>query len=263
MSAIRLSGPADVVAAVPRLCGFTPADSLVALVLGERHLLVTSRCDLRAADDDLDGLLAHYAAVDGGERVVWVLYEPALLARPELAQRLAGWSGLRVEDVISVADGRWADYLCQQACCPPGGTPIADAGEVVAELVARGMTAAASREERAALIEFDGPPDRVHEAMADALQDVEVRDGLLRSGAHGLLDDLCAIMRGLPDGDPRLPRVAGATAAVAYLSGDGALANLALDRAGSDSLAYLVATAIRLALPPRVMRESFAAGVTR
>jgi hypothetical protein len=259
---LRLSGPADIVAAVPRLCGFTPSDSLVALVLGERRLLLTCRVDLEAGGRDLPALLDRLSGVDGAERVVWVLYESDLLAHSDLAERLAGSPVLRAEDVVSVADDRWADYLCQASCCPPEGTPIQDSGEVVAELVALGLTAASSRQERAALVAYDRPLDDTHAAIAEALQDVTVRDGLLAGQQGDLLDDLCAIMRGLLDDDYRLPRVAGATAALAYLQGDGALANLAIDRAQGDSLALLIDGAIKAAMPPKALREVFAAAVT-
>jgi hypothetical protein len=265
---LRLAGPADVVAAVPRLVNFVPTNSLVALLLDERRLVMTLRVDLSDALADTDALLARLGGIDGARRAVWVLYEEHLLAHPGLAERLNASTELEAEDIISVSGGRWADYLCQQSCCPRQGTPIEADSAVEAELVAYGMTKVGSREERAAVVAYSGTPSPVHEAMADALQDISVRDGLLvsvdplgaRDGLVYLLDDLCATMRGLAATDPRLPRVAGTVAAMAYLRGDGALANLAIDRAGSDSMALLIREAIAACMSPAAVRDAFAAG---
>ena len=94
-------------------------------------------------------------------------------------------------------------------------------------------------------------PARVARAVR-ALADIPVRDSvlvrLMGSSADGpdwcrTLDTLCGLVRAAPVGS--VAPVATVTATVAWLRGDGALANAALDRADDDDPTYRLASLVR------------------
>ena len=107
--------------------------------------------------------------------------------------------------------------------------------------------------------------------LLDGIADVRVRDTVLWE-ARGwepdavlrAADAMVVLLRGAPPG--RCAPVATCVALLCWLSGDGARALVALDRAGSDdpgySLAVLLAASIRSGLPPTAWREAMA-GLTR
>ena len=181
---LRLSGPADLVACVPYLLGFVPAESAVLLVLDERRELVLSaRADL-PADDTLEGWLTGAAALGrylgaaglraGGVSAVCVLYPPPGVGGEiepgspwrAFADAFAGGlapggtpdapDALDLIETVLVSDGRWWSLQCdQQGCCPRTGRPLPAHGTTAAEAgaVAAGMTFAASRDEVASQLE--------------------------------------------------------------------------------------------------------------
>lgn len=115
-------------------------------------------------------------------------------------------------------------------------------------------------------------PDAVEASgMLAALADIRVRDTVLwhlsRWTAEPLASAaavLACLVRMAPPG--RVAPVATCAALVAWLSGDGARALVALDRASADDPAYSLATllsaSLAAGLPPRAWRESMA-GLTR
>jgi hypothetical protein len=139
---VKLSGPADLVAAVPHLLGFVPTESIVLMSLrGPRQRVgLTLRFDLAppASDIAVARGLAHRIRQDNPDSVTIVVLTEAAdeddtLPRRALvdAVRKALWVPL--EDAILVRDGRWWSYRCQNPrCCPPEGTPLdgASAGAV-------------------------------------------------------------------------------------------------------------------------------------
>jgi len=107
--------------------------------------------------------------------------------------------------------------------------------------------------------------------LLDGIADVRVRDTLLwECGAWApeeltrAADALVVLLRCAPSG--RCAPVATCIALMCWLSGDGARALVALDRAASDdpgySLAALLSASLRAGLPPTAWREAVA-GLTR
>lgn len=253
---IQLSSPQGVLSAVPRLIGFQPADSLVLLFLAERRLELTSRVDLSPAPSPVQ-VAELVRRVPTATAVMVALYERDLFGHRALVEQLLEQLPVPAVDVLTVAEGRWSSYLCAGSCCPREGVPLRVDSDVEAELVLRGMTAVASRAERSAMVAHVGGPLSAELAeLSWQVQDVQVRDRLLAEGRPGLQDRLCAALRALPDHDPRTPRLAGTAAFLAYLNGDGALANMARERAGQDSLGLLVERAIQCAAPPSLLRQA-------
>ena len=130
---LTLRAPDDVLAKVPFLIGFHPAESLVALAFDDaRQLKCATRIDLPASTDgdaiaDMTGRLVRLLCSRSTCYCVLVAYTARREdATPILRAVLAafGEAGISVLDAI-VADGRrwWSDVCADPACCPPEGRP--------------------------------------------------------------------------------------------------------------------------------------------
>ncbi len=346
---IRVSSPADVLAVVPRLLGFHPAASLVVIGAGPpgTRIELTFRYDLpdppnaRQAGD----IAAHALGVlrrRGLSMVIGVGYGPGPLVTPvadALRAALRG-SGLRLQELLRVADGRYWSYVCANPdCCPPDGVPfdaeanqaaaamtvaglvalpdraaLADTVAPVTGLAAEGMKQATrrARERATALLGPAGPGPAgrgpagsgpAGSGLLDAgRQSVQAAITTYRGGGQVTGDDelawLSVVLALLPvrddawarmDPDPVLraahlrlwadvarrarpayrPAPAALLAFTAWQSGDGALANIAIDLAlDADpqySLALLLRDIVEAGVPPSAARlpmtpEEVAAG---
>lgn len=184
----RLSGPADLLRAVPYLLGFHPEDSLVLVGLDRGRLVVTARLDL--LDSVEPDLLADTlgALVRGGASelisMVWdgppgggdtPMLDPLLpwadVAR--LVECAAGEVGLRLVEQLLVAGERWWSYLClEQECCPPDGHVLPDGPSAFA--VAATVEGIVARPNRAALIAVLDPlPEHERQARRPAIEAAE------------------------------------------------------------------------------------------
>ncbi|PZM98053.1 MAG: DUF4192 domain-containing protein [Actinobacteria bacterium] len=123
---------ADLLAAVPYLLGFHPAES--AVVVGFRGLRVTfvARGDLprRASDESATRTAVHMAHVVARQEI-----EAATVIGYGPAERVTSFvlaiatalrvRNVRVIDTLRVTDGRFWSYVCADpACCPPEGIPF-------------------------------------------------------------------------------------------------------------------------------------------
>jgi hypothetical protein len=133
----RISGPGELLQAVPYLLGFHPTRSLVLVGLDNGLLVVTARLDLVDAES---GTLAHTLgamARGGSTSVVAAVYDddavPRVLgASPwrrlvALLESDAERVDCEVVDVLLVAGGRWWSLTCESPdCCPPEGRELPD-----------------------------------------------------------------------------------------------------------------------------------------
>jgi hypothetical protein len=163
---LRLSSPAEVVAAVPYLIGFTPERSVVVLCLAAKQLGLTMRLDIDMPGDELRDLVLARLKGDGADTAVIVLFDPPASSgsrRPgaQLAKsliRAVRRDGLHVQDALGIREGRFWSYLCSNpGCCPPEGRPVppsgdADHSRVAATFVALGSAPMSSREQLAASV---------------------------------------------------------------------------------------------------------------
>lgn len=109
------------------------------------------------------------------------------------------------------------------------------------------------------------PPEAAAKALA-GLGDIRVRDTVLwdlshtPDGPRAAVDGLSALVRSAPDG--HVAPAATVLAVAHWLGGDGARANVALDRALADdpvySLGQMVSAALRSGLPPQSWRNAMA-----
>ena len=312
----RLSGPGEIVAVLPSLCGFPPQESIVLLSLRgpRRRLGLTARVDLPGPGDEhgLALLCADRMSADGASGVVVVVLSEhgrrdglVDAVRTALAERSVG-----VLEALHVAGGRWTSYTCTASCCPAEGTPVPVAppvlGLVQAEQVATGRVVLPSRDD---LVQTLAPPtalaavaaeqhleqaaqawlrsraehgvvaarrstldhvqallDRVAAGtpvgpvdaavLAVGLGDLPARDGvatLILTREDELLSLLVQVARQVvaPDDAP----VCTLLAWTAYARGEGALANVALDRALAGRPDYSLALLLRSCLDAGVRPE--------
>jgi hypothetical protein len=131
---ITLGSPEAILAAIPYLLGFYPAQSLVVLGLAGRpgKVRVTFRYDLPdPADSALTAEIADHAVqVLGQQRLrlaVLAGYGPAGLVTPVLvtAMRWLEANGIELREAIRAEGGRYWCVLCEDpGCCSPDGMPF-------------------------------------------------------------------------------------------------------------------------------------------
>jgi hypothetical protein len=158
---IRLTTPAGLLAAIPRLLGFHAASSMV--LIGTRppkaKVTVTMRYDLPDPPDPRQAtrIAAHAAmvlAAAHAQQAVAVGYGPGQLVTPvigELQARTAPM--LPLTEILRTEGGHYWSYLCTEpGCCPAEGTPFDPAAEPAATALAAGRLLLSSRGELAASI---------------------------------------------------------------------------------------------------------------
>lgn len=162
---VRLSGPAQMIAAVPYLIGFRPEESIVAVGVSSasQQVSLTMRVDLPQPADvpELADLIATHLEHAGAEQAVLVLLTEeagAELPRWDLVEATAAAlaeRGVGLRDALCERAGRWWSYLCAEPeCCPPQGTPVdpAEAAEIAAMTAWLGDVVHESRAELAATL---------------------------------------------------------------------------------------------------------------
>ncbi|MFI7650299.1 DUF4192 domain-containing protein [Micromonospora sp. NPDC049460] len=123
----------DLLAAVPYLLGFHPADSLVIVGLTGQRITVAGRADLPDPAAVIDWApvtarqyLALLRNVDATSAVL-IGYGPATTVTPvfdALTPRVRT-GGIALLDTLRVTDGRYHSYQCSDpGCCPPDGLPF-------------------------------------------------------------------------------------------------------------------------------------------
>ena len=326
---VRIGSPLSLLAVVPGLLTFEPADSLVVIGTGQpgAEVQLTLRYDLpepttlRGAAVLADGV-ANILAVQHITTAVAVGYGPDRAVAPvaNALRARAAEAGIALTEVLRAEGGRYWSYVCSNPrCCPPDGTPFDLADHPVTRaFAASGRRVLASRQELVATI---APADG-DQAMAMRLatrkteRQVTARVGRTTQVSHRIArrrlvaavgqpmivdairryragetigtesaawltvalrelrvrDDAWARM--LPEHNAAHTRLwtdltrlaqpgyaagpASLLAFVAWQAGDGALANIALDRALADDQRYSMARLLRRALdagaPPSVAR---------
>jgi len=180
-NAIKLTSPRELLAVVPYLLGFTPANSIVTLCLTDNKLGLTQRLDLPRPQDahDVAKALLPTLVAENPDSVILVGYEDdlgdSLPALEALTQALHSHS-VQVHDRLVVRDGRWRSLDCHSPnCCPPEGSRVpepADVPGVISEFVGQGVSPHPDRESLARQVE----PGPQAAAVAEALRFLEKAD---------------------------------------------------------------------------------------
>jgi hypothetical protein len=157
---LKLRGPADIVAAVPYMVGFEPADSLVVVALRGRRgrVALTMRVDLPPPEwaEECAGQLIGHLKRHRAERAVIAVYpasegprHPAVRAVSDALTDRLERARIGIVEAVCVHAGRWWSLTCTVPdCCPPDGTPIERDGTstVDAAMVVEGRAVLPSRE---------------------------------------------------------------------------------------------------------------------
>ncbi|WP_158088873.1 DUF4192 domain-containing protein [Thermoactinospora rubra] len=146
--ALRVSSAADLIAIVPYLLGYHPAQSLVAIACDGHLVTCVTRFDLPERSDqtpELVGACAHMLHQQAASCAFLIGYGPDWRVTPVMdgiASAITA-SGIEIKDMIRCEDGRYWSYVCPDPeCCSPDGQPYdvtssaAAAGAVAAGLVA-------------------------------------------------------------------------------------------------------------------------------
>lgn len=186
MPKLRLHTPADVLAAVPYLLGFHPADSVVALALRHRKVVFHVRIDLLPAGTtpaEITHVAHHLADILDTQQATGMIAvgygDPprvtALLLATAAAMRERG---LEVVELLRVADGRYWSYECHDpACCSPDGVPYDVSTSVVAaQATAAGCNALPDREALVETLAAPTGPDLAAAVAAAQRAEERLRD---------------------------------------------------------------------------------------
>jgi len=326
---VRVGSPLSLLAVVPGLLGFEPADSIVVIGTGQpaAEVQLTLRYDLpdpaapRAAAAIARGVM-NILTVQCITTAALVGYGAGGAVSPVVAalQSRAAEAGIALTEVLRAERSRYWSYVCSNpGCCPADGTPFDVTDHPIARAIAAsGRRVLASRRELAATI---APADGDQAtAMRSATRRAErqvtaglrrpavvsqrvARRRLVAAVGQPMIADaigryragdavgpesaawLTVVLRELRVRDDAWSRMlpecnaahtrlwadltrlaqpgyvaapASLLAFVAWQAGDGALANIALDRALADNRRYSMARLLRRALdsgaPPSVAR---------
>lgn len=190
--------PGDLLAAVPFLLGFHPAESLVALFLREGRVLLTARYDLvPGVDLGVQDLVEQHQA--SGLVLVAYCSDPGR-GRMALREQADHLHGVEVVDLLLVDGRRWWSLVCTSGCCPAEGTPyLPDEHPLSAEAVWAGLVAQPGRE--AVVVAVAGPPATGWGRLRGRARLIEER--LARGDRGGRQDALGrAVVAALPLVDP-------------------------------------------------------------
>ncbi|TQM01702.1 uncharacterized protein DUF4192 [Pseudonocardia kunmingensis] len=301
----RLSGPAELVAAVPTMLGFYPHESLVVVFTGGTggQVILTARIDL-VPPDRVDAQVRSFLG-DVLARTPEITGIATVIISMEKRHDVAGAVELEATNLglnarstvwtpqITAGGGRWE--CCEPCPCggevpPPASTPFA-----LASTVETGRVIAADRAALAQLadpvnwptlarrrrlldltaVPADGPALLTAAARASAgpLDEDQIlalgaaltgEDTLTAALTHCLGKNALAaeavwlqLTRELPD--PYAAHPAALLTIAALLRGDGALANIAVDRALSADPAHRLAQLLRrlvaVGIRPDALRE--------
>jgi Domain of unknown function (DUF4192) len=190
----RISGPGEMLQAVPYLLGFHPQRSLVLIGLAAGRLVVTARLDLA---DAARGAVPHAVATmvrGGSTSFVAVVYDDDAVrdgpGPPTWAELVVAVeteveaAEAQLLDALLVIDNRWWAYTCTDvACCPAEGQPLPSAPSAfTAAATVDGVVALPSRAALDAVLDPlpEGERDRLTALIAAAE----------RAGARLTLDGL-------------------------------------------------------------------------
>ncbi len=170
-SPIRITGPAGLIAAVPYLLGFEPANSLVLIGLHDGHVTVTARTDLAdlAEPGHLDQLMTTLAIKAQSSEVLAITYGDIHRSGADTVADSAAAAGMNLTEHVRVADGRYWSLTCPvEGCCPAEGRPLPSDDAVAAEFVALGVSKAVSRADLDTIFTPVPDTDRLTPLVRDA-----------------------------------------------------------------------------------------------
>lgn len=250
---LRITGPADLVEAVPYLLGFAPSESTVIIGITGKRVVVAARVDLDAGESAAADVTRQLLAQT--ERTVMIVYTE----RP--APQWVRQPTHLLSEALLVTGGRWYSMLCSDpTCCPQQGRPLPETpGTVSTTAVSLGIAPAPTREDITASLAPAQPTDE-GTAQAAALTPITARDQAWL-GLDELISDTAALATRAADylhiarHCPQDEHAAAAWFLYAWAQwrlGDGARALIALDYLDAAEPNYSAADLLRYALQTAV-----------
>jgi Domain of unknown function (DUF4192) len=201
-AALTIRSPADLIAAVPYLLGFHPADSLTVVAMRGPRVVFAARYDLPAPDEPEAAAAAearHVAAVvarQGVGTATIIGYGSATRVAPAL-RRLAEAmrnADVTVLDELRVTGGRYWSCACvDPTCCPAEGMPYDPATSAVpAAATFAGQVALPDRASLVARVEPVGGRPRDLMRVATAAAERELTE---RLAGHAAEDTAAQVLR--------------------------------------------------------------------
>jgi Domain of unknown function (DUF4192) len=151
---LKVSSPADLIAAVPYLIGFHPADSVVVVAVRDRRVVFAARHDLpepSGPDDEMRADAAHLAALVARQGVTGATvlgYGEATRVTPTVLRvsHALRQVDVAILDELRITGGRYWSYLCADpGCCAPEGRPCPADSVIAAEATYQGAVALPDR----------------------------------------------------------------------------------------------------------------------
>lgn len=244
---VRLDGRDGLLAAIPTSLGFHPTDSVVIVALaGPRRRLgpvVRANVTTEPTTAEATALIATLA-----HTVAPFADDAALIVYTDHPGKL---------DLKTAAKPLMALCPLMDAAVVPN-QPNDIPADLMAATIASGRRVLTSRQELAQSIEYR--PNSGHRPSAfAAFDDPTTRDEYIKSamGRPEILPVLIASAQKTPDDDPRVANLCAALAFLAYHQGDGALAQVAIDRAlrtePQHRLAHLLLLIMASGVPPQAL----------
>jgi hypothetical protein len=191
--AVRLTGPGELASALPRLLGFHPHNSVVAVCLhgSRRRVGLVMRFDLVGADDarPLAEAIADRVRSERPEAVAIAVFGDRLPRRSalpyvEIVEALETVPLPPILDTLLVVGDRWWSYYCtDEYCCGPGGNPVdptspgATAVAAACALAGQGVLA-----DRAAVVDSIALSPTADSTMSDLISQLRARGGARSPG---------------------------------------------------------------------------------
>jgi hypothetical protein len=252
---LHVSGPAQLIEAVPYLLGFAPTESVVIIGLAANRVSVVGRVDLVDGEDAANAVVRQ--VLGHSDAAAMVVYTeravPRWISRPSAA----------VRDALLVSGGRWYSLLCTNpGCCPPGGRELPNEPSTVAACaVSLGLAPAGSREEITASLAPRAVTSDAVDRAAELTQ-IPARDAAWLELDRFIGDDgaLRALASYYLETAQHCPQDATAAAPwflyawAQWRLGDGVRAAIALDNLDAAAPGYsatdLLRTALRMGMDP-------------
>ncbi len=263
---VTLKSAADLLSVIPGRLGFVPKESAVFVGAAKDGLLgLVARVNLAEVQEHLLGVLAEHMANSGATSTIVALYTDTPAAELADLSESIGLSllarDIAVPDVLCVGPERWSSLICTHPGCDCGGpvsqvsgNPVVDAmfGQVkadrsqVLDLTPRGQALPQDAALVAVLTTPDSRDQWLGEVCGGEITGIFTGTMLPPANMAQVIEDLAALARRNPDA---VDSIAAVIAMLAWWSGDGAKANLAVEHS-SNALARLVNGALVAGLPP-------------
>ncbi len=122
---MHISSPRELIAAIPHLLGFHPANSIVLVAFDDTEIVGAIRADLDVVREAMVSPLVNVVNECDDPYLAIVYYCDKPTETTDWQEALDGTFAVPVLDVLQVTESAWRSLLCSDAsCCPAEGNAI-------------------------------------------------------------------------------------------------------------------------------------------